>query len=108
MAEAAGYNKIFITSGEGVINYYKDKLGYSVVYDDYNGIKYHYMMKSLETRIQEPFPSIWYKFLGYTVMGVCVGVCSNIFLYKLYIIIMFSLLMYGVILNTFNYTIEYI
>ena len=103
MAKAAGYNKIFITSGEGVINYYKDKLGYSVVYGDYNGIKYHYMMKSLETH--EHCPSYWNKMIGYIVMGL---VCGNIFLYKLYIVIMGSLLMYGLILNTFNYTVDYI
>uniref|UniRef100_A0A6C0EJ69 tRNA carboxymethyluridine synthase n=1 Tax=viral metagenome TaxID=1070528 RepID=A0A6C0EJ69_9ZZZZ len=112
MAKVAGYNKIFITSGEGVINYYKDKLGYSVVYDDYNGTKYHYMMKSLET--QMVCPSFWNKVLrygGYIVMGLFLGIYSNIYLnlgYEVYVIIMFSLLVYGLILNTFNYTSEYI
>ena len=36
-----GYKKIFITSGEGVIRYYENKLGYTLVKDTYNNIEYH-------------------------------------------------------------------
>jgi len=49
MARDAGYKKIFITSGEGVIEYYRKKHGYQVVYGEYEGIIYHYVMKELNT-----------------------------------------------------------
>ena len=45
-----GYRKIFITSGEGVIRYYENKLGYRLVENDYNGLTYHYMYKHLDNR----------------------------------------------------------
>ena len=48
MARKAGYKEIVVTSGEGVIRYY-EKRGYKLVYDEYNGIEYHYMIKNLET-----------------------------------------------------------
>ena len=43
-----GYKNLYITSGEGVINYYKNKLDYIEVEEEYCGIKYHYMMKNLD------------------------------------------------------------
>jgi len=48
IAYKRGYKSIFITSGEGVINYYKDKLGYRIVKGIYNSVEYHYMHKNLE------------------------------------------------------------
>ena len=48
IAYKRGYKDIFITSGEGVINYYRDKLGYQLVAKQHNNIEYHYMYKNLQ------------------------------------------------------------
>ena len=41
-----GYNTLCVTSGEGVIKYY-EKRGFHLEEDEYNGTKYHYMIKNL-------------------------------------------------------------
>ena len=48
IARENGYEKIFITSGEGVIRYYENKHGYKLIEDEYNGTKYHYVVKSID------------------------------------------------------------
>lgn len=60
----AGYKKLFVTSGEGVIRYYQ-KRGYNIIYDEYNGIKYHYMVKNIEQS------NIIYIFLTLIIVVLC-------------------------------------
>ena len=50
-----GYKKIFITSGEGVIRYYENKLGYTLVKDTYNNIEYHYVFKHLKNKYNKQY-----------------------------------------------------
>lgn len=60
-----GYTKLFITSGEGVIRYYENKLGYRLVEDTYKGMKYHYVFKSLE------YKNILYMYIMAGLLIVC-------------------------------------
>jgi len=41
-----GYDSLCVTSGEGVIKYY-EKRGFHLEEDEFNGTKYHYMVKNL-------------------------------------------------------------
>ena len=67
IARKQGYKKIFITSGEGVIKYYENKLDYKVVTETYNGTKYHYVEKSLRSNI---FPVLPDEFNIYKKNGI--------------------------------------
>ena len=42
-----GYTSLCVTSGKGVIKYY-EKRGFKLEEDNYNGTKYHYMIKNIE------------------------------------------------------------
>lgn len=66
IAKSKGYDKIFITSGEGVIRYYERKHNYKIEEGEYNGIKYHYMKKHLITKSNLLFPTFFINILSIT------------------------------------------
>ena len=51
IARKQGYKNIFITSGEGVIRYYENKLNYKIITSTYNNTRYHYVKKSVQYNI---------------------------------------------------------
>ena len=75
-----GYNKIFITSGEGVIRYYENKLGYKLINGIYNDIHYHYIYKILEkkTLLQKILEKkTKYKYIIYIFCIIIISIIIN-------------------------------